>query len=316
VPFVEKKFVCENEMQVFLFLMRTLNLSQADSQKLVHKFMVRVGETILTSPATLIAGDVFVTLFEPAILDIKPIVQNDNFMVFEKPSGMLVHPTNRWTPISMLDAIRHHGGANANPVHRIDQETSGLLVSSVHKNAEIFLKSAFENRLIQKSYLAWVDGRIDSEFEVNESILKRHNYDFNKHKVEISSEGKIAQTRFVPLKYDEELDATLLRCEPHTGRMHQIRVHLFHVKHPILGDPLYGTTFEAGDSYLEKTLSDEDRAIYTGANRLMLHAQGLSMPFMDEMHHIESEIDFRALRANITPKRDRRFNMGGQFKDS
>lgn len=314
MPFVEKKFVCEKEMQVFLFLMRTLNLSQADSQKLVHKFMVRAGDTILTSPATVIVGDVFVTLFEPAILDIEPIMRNDVFMVFDKPSGMLVHPTNRWTPISMLDAIRHHGGANANPVHRIDQETSGLLVSSVHKNAEIFLKSAFENRLIQKSYLAWVDGRIDSEFEVNEPILKRHNYDFNKHKVEINSEGKIAQTRFIPMEYDEELDATLLRCEPHTGRMHQIRVHLFHVKHPILGDPLYGTTFEAGDSYLEKTLSDEDRAVYTGANRLMLHAQGLSMPFGGEMYHIESEVDFMALRGNITPKRDRRFNMGGQFK--
>lgn len=307
MPFVEKKFVADNEIQIFLFLMRTLNLTQANAQKLVHKFMVRAGDTILVSPKTTVVGDIFVTLFEPAATDIEPIFSNDDFMVFEKPSGMLVHPTNRWTPLSMLDAIRHHGGSDANPAHRIDQETSGLLVASKHKNAEIHLKSSFENRGVTKSYLAWVDGKVESEFEVNAPILKRHNYDFNKHKVEIDDSGKSSLSRFIPLEYDEKLDATLLRCEPHTGRMHQLRIHLFHVKHPILGDPLYGTAFEISDAYLDKVLDDETRAIATGATRVMLHADTIEFEY-GVVCKYESSLDFRELRSAITPKEIREFN--------
>jgi 23S rRNA pseudouridine1911/1915/1917 synthase len=313
VPFVEKKFHIDKEIQIFLFLMRTLKLSHGDAQKLVHKGRVKQNDIVVTSPSTMMSGDIDVILFEALEFDIQPIFSTKDFMVFDKPSGVLVHPTNRWTPISMLDAMRRYGGEDANPVHRIDKETSGLLVSSIHKEAEVILKSSFETRDIKKSYLAWVDGKIDNDFEVNEPILKRDNYDFNKHKVEINEAGKVSLTRFYPLEYDELLDATLLRCEPHSGRMHQIRIHLFHVKHPILGDPLYGTAFEISDSYLNKDLSDELRAIETGASRLMLHAQTLEFEY-GERFSIESKVDFGALKDNITSKSGRIFNTKSHLK--
>lgn len=307
MPFIEKKFNIDKEIQIFLFLMRTLKLSHGDAQKLVHKGRVKQHDIVVTSPSTMMSGEIDVILFEALEFDIEPIFSTKDFMVFDKPSGVLVHPTNRWTPLSMLDAMRRYGGEAANPVHRIDKETSGLLVSSIHKDAEVILKGAFENRGVKKSYLAWVDGKIDNDFEVDEPVLKRDNYDFIKHKVEINEAGKISLTRFYPLEYDEKLDATLLRCEPHSGRMHQIRIHLFHVKHPILGDPLYGTDFEISNSYLNKELDDELRAIETGATRLMLHAQTLIFEY-GAIYSIESKFNFKRLKENIIAKDIRKFN--------
>ena len=90
--------------------------------------------------------------------------------------------------------------------------------------------------------------------------------------------------------------------------MHQIRVHLFHVKHPILGDPIYGVPFEISNAYLDKILSEEDRALYTGASRLMLHAQSLDFSYNEVHYKIESKIDFKDLKSLIKLKNTRKFN--------
>jgi 23S rRNA pseudouridine1911/1915/1917 synthase len=228
-------------------------------------------------------------------------------MLFEKFSGVLVHPNTMATPYSLLDEIRAIAGDNANAVHRIDMETSGLLLASKHKKAESYLKTSFESRNIKKSYLAWVDGKLTEPFSVSEPIKINNDYSQTKHKVFISVEGKASHTDFTPLEYDETLDATLIACYPHTGRTHQIRVHLFHVKHPILGDPIYGTTFKAANDYLEEELSDEDRMVEMGASRLMLHAQSLSFPY-GANYHIESKVDFAGMRELICSKDKRVFN--------
>ncbi len=158
-------------------------------------------------------------------------------------------------------------------------ETSGLLLASRHKKAERYLKSLFEKKKIRKSYIAWVRGKIINSFSVEKSIKIRDNYTDNKHKVEISQKGKYAKTLFEPLKYDEVLNRTLIKCVPITGRTHQIRIHLFHIGHPIVGDPLYGTSFEFATKYLEDKLSFEERIYITGAKRLLLHAYSLEFNY-------------------------------------
>ncbi len=228
-------------------------------------------------------------------------------MVFEKYSGVLVHPNTMATPYSLLDEIRTIAGDDANAVHRIDMETSGLLLASKHKRSETYLKGSFENRSIKKSYLAWVDGKVTEAFSSCERIKINNDYSQTKHKVFICDEGKASHTDFVPLEYDERLDATLLACYPHTGRTHQIRVHLFHVKHPILGDPIYGTTFETANAYLEDELGQEERKIETGASRLMLHAQSLAFN-MGSKYYIESKSDFSNMKELICMKEIRVFN--------
>ena len=308
MPFVKEKFHIEEETIAFLYVMRTLNFTQGQAQRHIAKGRLLIdGESMFYTGAK-VKGDVEMVFFRAKGKGVRPTFQNKDFMIFEKPSGVLVHPNTMATPYSMLDEVRTIAGDNANSTHRIDMETSGLLLSSKHKKAESHLKGSFEKRTIKKSYLAWVDGKLTEPFTSNESIkINKEGYEKTKHKVFISEEGKASHTDFIPLEYDEALDASLIACYPHTGRTHQIRIHLFHVKHPILGDPIYGVTYEAANDYLDMTQSDEDRLIHHGAPRLMLHAQSLSFTYRCQFH-IESKEDFRSQKSLIYPKDERFFN--------
>jgi len=308
MPFVKEKFVVAEEIIAFLYVMRTLDFSQGQAQRHIAKGRLLIDGVSMKYTGEKIQGEIEMVFFRPKGKGLKPTFENTHFMVFEKPSGVLVHPNTMSTPYSMLDEVRTIAGDNANSTHRIDMETSGLLLSSKHKKAERHLKGLFESRDIKKSYLAWVDGKLTQAFSSHEAIkTNKDGYEITKHKVFIAEDGKASHTDFVPLEYDETLDASLVACYPHTGRTHQIRVHLFHVKHPILGDPIYGATYQASDDYLEMTQSKEDRLIQHGASRLMLHAQSLEFVYGSRFH-IESKEDFKSQKNCITPRELRVFN--------
>jgi len=307
MPFVKEKFVVPEPMPAFVFIMRTFGFSQAEAQRLICKGRLLMDGESMIATGRRIEGPVEIVYFKPNGRDNPPIFQAKDFMIFEKPSGELVHPNTMSTEYSMLDEIRIYGGEKANAVHRIDMETSGLLLASKHKEAERYLKSAFEQRKIKKSYLAWVDGKLTNPFSVSAPIKINQDYSQSKHKVSIDPHGKEAHTDFKPLYYDKKLDATLLACYPHTGRTHQIRIHLFHVKHPILGDPIYGTSFDAANRYLDQTLSTKEREIEMGATRLLLHAHTLHFTYGAQFY-IESKVDFKDEKKKITPLERRVFN--------
>ena len=294
-------------MPAFLYLMKEFHMGQGEAQRLIDRGRLLVGGKSMTDKSARIEGEIEVVYFQAKSRGKAPIFHTRDFALFEKESGVLVHPKTMLTEYSMLDEIRAHGGERANAVHRIDMETSGLLLASRNKRAESYLKSAFERREIEKSYLAWVDGKVEYPFSVDAPIRSRNDYSHNKHKVQIAESGKHSRTTFEPLEYDDLLDATLLACYPHTGRTHQIRIHLFHVKHPILGDPVYGTSFSATTDYLEKELGDEERMRETGARRLMLHAQSLKFHYKSD-YELYSKVDFRTMKELICPKNERRFN--------
>jgi len=312
MPFVKEKFTVPKKMPAFLFIMRTFNFTQGQAQRVLAKGRLLVDGKSIFNTGESIEGQVEVVYFKASSRGEKPLFHNKDFMVFEKYSGTLVHPNTMATPYSLLDEIRSIAGDDANAVHRIDMETSGLLLASKHKRSESYLKGSFENRSIEKSYLAWVDGKITEPFSSTQSIKINNDYSQTKHKVFISNEGKASHTDFTPIEYDETLDATLVACYPHTGRTHQIRVHLFHVKHPILGDPIYGTTFESANAYLEEKLDEADRMLETGASRLMLHAHSLSFE-MGAKFYIESKSDFANMKHLICEKEKRVFNKGSNI---
>lgn len=308
MPFVKEKFTIEEESIAFLYVMRTLNFTQGQAQRHIAKGRLIIDGESMTYTGKKVQGDVEMVFFRAKGKGLRPTFQNKDFMLFEKPSGVLVHPNTMATPYSMLDEVRTVAGDNANGTHRIDMETSGLFLASKHKKAETYLKGSFEKRTIKKTYLAWVDGKLSEPFTSTENIkVNRNGYEETKHKVFISEEGKAAKTDFIPLEYDEVLDTTLVACYPHSGRLHQIRIHLFHVKHPILGDPIYGASYSAADDYLDMTQSDEDRLIHHGAPRLMLHAQSLSFTYGSQFY-IESKEDFLSQKSLIYPKDKRVFN--------
>ena len=308
MPFVKENFNVPEEIIAFLYVMKTLNYTQGQAQRHIAKGRLLIHGESMTDTGKRIIGEIEMVFFRAKGKNKVPLFHNKDFMIFEKPSGVLVHPNTMSTPYSMLDEIRTIAGDNANATHRIDMETSGLLLASKHKASERILKKLFETRNIQKSYLAWVDGKLEKTFSVTEPIkVNQEGYETSKHKVFIDKAGKSAHTDFVPMHYDEKHDASLVACYPHTGRLHQIRIHLFHVKHPILGDPLYGASYAASDAYLDLNQSPEERLIQHGAPRLMLHAQSLHFQYGCHFH-IESKEDFVSLKQLIHPKALRVFN--------
>ncbi len=307
MPFVKNRFVVPEEMQAFLYLIRTFNMRQGDAQRLIARGRLLIDGKSMFDSSRKITGEIELVYFEACSRGVSPLFESKDFLVYEKKSGVLVHPNTMATEYSLLDEIRHHAGDDANAVHRIDMETSGLLMASKNKRSEPSLKMLFEKRKIKKSYLAWVDGKVTEEFEVNKPLKVRNDYSECKHKVEVHPEGKASLTYFKPLKYDKELDTTLIACYPHTGRTHQIRVHLFHVKHSILGDPIYGCDFDSSNKYLEGNISIKERLKATGATRLMLHAQSLRFEYKSEFY-IESRVDFEGMKSEICRRDERVFN--------
>ena len=291
----------------FLILMHRYNIAMRDAQKIIDLGRMICNEELVTIKNAKIFGDIKVLKFYPSSKGIEPIFRTKDFMIFEKPSGILVHPKEIESGYSMLDEIRHYGTPYSNPTHRIDKETSGLLLASTNKKAESKLKQMFERREIKKSYLAWVRGNTKEYFEVEEPILKRNDYSSNKHKVEINSKGKYAKTIFKKLQYDAQKDCSLVQAFPLTGRTHQIRIHLFHVKHPILGDPLYGIPYSVAEDYLDGKLSVEDRVKLTGAKRLMLHANELDFTLNGNRFLLKSKVDFTDVKDILSKVEEQKF---------
>jgi 23S rRNA pseudouridine1911/1915/1917 synthase len=292
VPFIKSKFHVAEPIKAFLFFMRELNYTQGEAQRAISKGRLIVDGVSIYDKGVTVQGEIEILHFKPISRGLKPIFVTEDFLVFDKPSGVLTHPNSSATEYSILDEVRFHSGDRANVVHRIDMETSGLILASRHKVAERFLKLAFEHKQISKGYLAWVHGKIDAPFSVEAPIKVRGDYTLSKHKVEISQDGKYAKTEFKPISYSEKLNSTLLECRPLTGRTHQIRIHLFHVKHPILGDPLYGVDFETACDYLDGKLSNSERVRHTKASRLLLHANSLKFRYGNSYHIKSKSMEF------------------------
>ncbi len=301
MAFKDVAYRLDEPMPAFLFLMRNVGVTQGQAQKIVAMRRLIVNGEVCRHSGAKICGDIVVQEFVPESGGLKPTFTAPDFGVFDKPSGLLVHPKTHRTPYSLLDDIRHVYGREANNIHRIDMETSGLLLAGRSREAERRLKMMFESRGVKKSYLAWVRGRLDAPLRVDVPLRRNDDFSTIKLKMVVDPAGKPSVTDVLPLRYEEAIDATLVRAFPLTGRQHQIRLHLFHVKHPILGDPIYGVPTEVAIAYLDRVLSVEDRLRYMGAPRLMLHAEGLDFEYEGVRYALRSGIDFAAEKESIVP---------------
>jgi 23S rRNA pseudouridine1911/1915/1917 synthase len=284
------------KQKAFLFLMRELDCTQKEAQSVIGRGrLLQEGEPIVKS-AQEILGEVEMITFEPLSKGLVPHTVEEEFVVFEKPSGMLIHPQNRYTEYSLIDELKAQFGSDANIAHRIDQETSGLVLCGRNKQSERDLKMLFETRNIQKKYLAMVHGKMEEELVVDAPLLRENVSNAQvRMVVKVDPSGKDSTTRFRPLRYFSETDTTLVECAPLTGRQHQIRAHLFHVKHPIVGDPVYGQSDDNLTRYLDRELSREERITLSGARRLLLHASELEFTLYGKNYTIRSNTDFEEI---------------------
>ena len=355
-------------------------------------------------------GQIFMIDYKCEPRGLKPIFECDEFAAFDKPSGILSHPSGRNSPYNMYDEIWSLYGQDACVAHRLDLETSGVLIVTKDKNAARKLKDCFEQRSVMKRYIALVRGDLRhglrgrlqgmardgaredrtvsslsemcgsefaegaasldgarasatsvhggfgsdvlaggagdkfrsatttgdtggvyeacamttaksvpdtlgvnlEEFEparyakfseklkflegfegfvIDAPIASSGEFADIKIRMKIAVDGKEAITLIRPLKYFSDIDASLIECYPLTGRQHQIRLHLFHVEHKILGEPLYGLLLPQVEKILDKKMSETERFLTTGAPRLLLHADEICFKFDGTEYKIKSKFD-------------------------
>src|SRR3989338_6723895 len=273
--------------------MQELGIPQSEAQRLIAKGRLSQNGEVIANNAGFIEGTFDFICFEPLTLGLEPAFVEEEFAVYDKPSGLLVHPQNRHTPYSLNDEIKHRFGHEANITHRIDQETSGLVLAARNKGSERALKMMFEERQITKKYIAMVKGHLKEPLDIEEPLLRREDASsIIRMIVRVHPEGKPSRTFIKPLEYFPDTDTTLVEASPYTGRQHQIRVHLFHVEHPIIGDPIYGQDENDAVRFLDREMSVEERFINTGASRLLLHAHSLEFIYDNIPYHVISKEDF------------------------
>jgi len=292
-------FFIEKETRAFRIVMDMLDCPMREAQRYIDKQRLFCEDRVVTNKSALLTGKMSLVIFKPNTKGLKPIFQSEKIAFFDKPSGMLVHPKNRNSAYTLTDEVKHHFGLEANIAHRIDKETSGLVLAAKDRKTEIDLKDMFQKKLIKKSYLAIVKGRVRDQIFIDEPIALNRDYRSVKIKVKIDKNGKKAQTIIKPKRYFHDLDATLVEAIPLTGRQHQIRVHLFHVKHPIIGDPIYGRSFEEAEAYLDGKLSLDERIAVTGSDRLLLHAYSIELEYINRFRIVSKET-FSKLRVYDT----------------
>jgi 23S rRNA pseudouridine1911/1915/1917 synthase len=218
--------------------------------------------------------------FLPEAIPLNIIFEDETLLVINKPAGMVVHPAiGNWSG-TLLNALLHHMPDIAHIprcgiVHRLDKETSGLLVVAKTLNAQTHLVQQLQARTVKREYRAIVWGQLWKNGSVNQPIGRHPSI---RTRMAIHLSGKPAMTHYEIL---ERFGVhTYLRCNLETGRTHQIRVHMQYLKAPIVGDPVYGLK-----SIMPiKSMSDELRQHVLSFNRQALHAIRLGL-----IHPLSSE---------------------------
>ena len=180
----------------------------------------------------------------PVNLNLAVVYEDDDLLVINKPRGLTVHPSGTSDEVTMVHGLLYQVkdlGAfddtiRPGIVHRLDKDTSGLLLVAKNKKTLLALQKDLQDRFIKREYKALVEGRVDPDKGMIEAPIGRHPA--KRQSMAVIAGGKDAITHFEVIHRYQEM--TLLKCQLETGRTHQIRVHFHHIGHPVYNDPKYG----------------------------------------------------------------------------
>ena len=289
MPYIKKEFKTIKGKKIEEFLTHDIPIDSKLLLTLLEKGKITdENNSRLQKNQTIKSNFIYIIIFEAQTKGLKPIFDSFHFAIFDKPSGIMVHPSSHQLNIyTLLDEIKYLFGEKGSLVHRIDAETSGLVLVAKNAFSDMILKNMFEEKLYTKKYKALVENEIKEELIINSPIT--NDTGLIKLKMKTDLKGKESTTIIKPISYDKEKNQTLVSAIPLTGRQHQIRVHLNFIGHKIVGDPLYGVDESFADDFLKNKISQEKREEITKAKRLMLQADYLEFKFLDTKYMISSK---------------------------
>ena len=222
-------------------------------------------------------------------MQIHVLFETNDFLVVNKPPGLVVHPFDHSNEATLLDLLHAHDATIfsihnekklmdgriinlGGMVHKLDRDTSGVMVIAKNKTTFEELSQQFKNHQITKTYLALLEGVIHDDHIIIDALLGRNRKDYKQTAYPKNLRGALrdALTDLEVIKRSPT--TTLVRLSPKTGRTHQLRAHMAHIGHPIVGDKAYGSTIDSP--------------------RIMLHAQQLSFSLLGEDYTFEASSPF------------------------
>ncbi len=254
----KKILIVNKKERIDKYIAKNSNFSRNDIKKGIENHAIFVNGILVRKPNFIVNknNEILINNFVKKEINAKPenipidvVYEDEDIIIINKKSGMIVHPAPGHNTGTLVNALlyRFKNLSNINGlirpgiVHRIDKDTSGLLVVAKNNEAHKFLAEEIKKHKVKRVYLAWIKGKINNEIiHINLPIGRDSK---NRQKMSVQKQNsKNAITHIYVEKIFE--NKTLVRCELETGRTHQIRVHLSYIKHPIIGDPTYGTKID------------------------------------------------------------------------
>lgn len=279
------------------------NATRSKVQHAIQDGLVLVDGSVVKPSHVIIPGETIeVTLPKPPPAEAVPekiplevLFEDQELLIVNKPAGMVTHPAYANYSGTLVNALLYHSRSlsavntaqRPGIVHRLDKDTSGLMVVAKTDHAHHFLALQFSKRTIDREYWAVVWGTMKQNRGTIEASLGRSKRD--RKKVAVTAEGKHAVTEYEVLETFDFL--SLIRLMLRTGRTHQIRVHLSHIGHPVFGDPTYGGRSETWGGLTGKK-SREAARLLKMVNRQSLHAKtiGFVHPSSQKRIKFDSEL--------------------------
>lgn len=243
----------EDNQRVDIYLAQHMGISRSHAQKLIAAGQVWVNKKIIKANYKVACNDnVEALLAEAQPAEIRPesiplavVYEDDHMIIINKPRGMVVHPAAGNYSGTLVNALLEHcqdlsginGVIRPGIVHRLDKDTSGVMVVAKNDQSHLNLALQIKERHASRKYIAIVHGNIKEEQGVINAPIGRHPVDRKKMAV-VFSNSKTAITHFRTI--ERFGNYTVVECKLQTGRTHQIRVHMAHIGHPVVGDPKYG----------------------------------------------------------------------------
>ena len=291
---------------------RSLDLSRSRLKALILSGQVSVGANIVRDPAFQVRAGDAITIDLPPAADPEPqgenipldiVYEDGDIIVLNKPMGLVVHPAAGHESGTLVNALIAHCGASLSGiggvrrpgiVHRLDKDTTGLMVVAKNDRAHKSLSEQFADHgrtgEMRRGYMAFAWGVPGWKSGTINEPIDRHPY--SRDKMAVRTNGREAVTHWETIEafngHDGKPVASLIACQLETGRTHQIRVHLAHIGHPLLGDAVYGSGFKTKASHLR----DKAQAALDAVGRQALHAYLLALehPTSGEILHWEAPL--------------------------